>query len=91
MESTIERRSTKRNQGSNIMLDFEFICRSTIGILGTTLTVMLESVSVIIQIAAGLATVYYMISKAVELKKQGARKEIIFQQNQDDRQESKES
>ena len=58
------------------MQNLEFIGRSLIGIAGTIasfLAVMLETIGVLASLAAGLATAYYMITKAHELKRQGDR------------------
>ena len=87
MDSIIERNVNRSSEKINHpMLNLEFLGKSVIGILGTTLTVLVEQVSGIVALAAGIATLWYMIAQAINATKRGKREEILFEQKQEERQ-----
>lgn len=88
METIIENFTSTLNKKINNMPNFEFLGKSVIGILGTTLTILLENVSVVISIVAGLATIIYMVYQTVSLAQKNDRAETIFQQKQEDREKN---
>ena len=85
MDSIIERQANRSGENVNdTMLNLEFIGKSVIGILGTTFTVLVEQLSGVVALAAGIATLWYMIAQAVNATKRGKREKIIFEQKQEE-------
>ena len=85
MDSIIERQANRSSENVNHpMLNLEFLGKSVIGILGTTFTVLVEQLSGVVALAAGIATLWYMIAQAMNATRRGKREEIIFEQQQEE-------
>ena len=85
MDSIIERQANRSSENVNdTMLNLEFLGKSVIGILGTAFTVLVEQLSGVVALAAGIATLWYMIAQAMNATKRGKREEIIFEQQQEE-------
>jgi len=86
MDSIIERNVNRSSEKINHpMLNLEFLGKSVIGILGTAFTVLVDQLSGVVALAAGIATLWYMIAQAINATKRGKREEIVFEQKQEER------